>query len=202
VPADGTTDTPAPELPRDVAAIQRARFKEWEIGHDSAGTWSARLTTSEERPQPRALGADEAELARELMAWHEDRGSSLPPDRHGRYRIELGYALTHHGIGPSLTELYLAYLDRLRSDFGGAQPALLAQHAGISGPPCDGPAAAPRAAPGPVARCGPPGDRTAMQQPGQSPHCPPDDKATHQPGPRRPAPHNPWHRCRGNDMGR
>jgi hypothetical protein len=44
----------------------RAAFPEWMICADSAGIWHARLTTSEQRPQPRLAAATLGELARLL----------------------------------------------------------------------------------------------------------------------------------------
>lgn len=49
----------------DVSDV-RAAYPEWQIWIDSAGSWHARLTTSEKQAQPRLAACSLAELAEML----------------------------------------------------------------------------------------------------------------------------------------
>ncbi len=48
------------------AAALRAAYPEWEITEAGDSIWTARLTTSEDRPQPRLTACTPAELAAAL----------------------------------------------------------------------------------------------------------------------------------------
>jgi hypothetical protein len=89
--------------PRHIAQILHDLFDEWSIGQDGRGAWVARLTTSEDRPQPRVYGADAADLAHEMVDWYTDNGVALPAGRDDRLRSDLARALFDNDVGSGQT---------------------------------------------------------------------------------------------------